>query len=471
MVEMTTVPSTSDAEVAREMGFDQLQALFHHPLERHYRGKSHKGDFRLIIFRRTTNEKEFLIQRKNIESHNRAGQVGILQLGSYKELTYAGNIVDFYLEFTSFRVNLLDEINARARENRPFEGKFVELQVNRVVAVLASMQQAGIAHRNVSLGSVYVTNTGLKLGEIGAPVKEVVVGRNGNREVYLSPMRRQMEQAGQWLIPNPFKGDVWALGVCVLAMLLLRLPRLGCLETLKKDIDVEIDAVSGQEKLKNIVRKMLAFEESSRPDFISLETQISLERSPFPYQPCPTPLTQSDINRLSITLPRTREVQAPPPPTEEPRCMFCSTLGISEPKDSTSFERPVRLYCNPENHVFCSRKCFFQYAQTVTSSWVKPLSTLKCKLCRLEIDSDLAIEALGGQLEYEKLWQKPAQTKCCYCKTEAGTVEMPCSHRYCTGCLRMMQDIDTPTVPCNVCQLPFTKKEISKNVKSGWWPF
>lgn len=477
MVEMIALAQQQDLRNLQELGFVQLQPLFQHPLERHYRGILPKGDFRLVIIRRATGERELRGLRKTIQSQEKAGKVALLQLLAYREFPSTEEIVDSCLVFSSIRCSVLEVLGKEA-ERRLFEGDFLEFQVDRLVSVLANMQEADLAHRNLTLSSLYVTNTGLKLGEMGTPAKEVMEMRTGSREMYLSPMKRIMEQSGQWLLPNPFKSDVWSLGVCILAMMLQRLPRLGRLETLGNDVKEELSLARGSERVKKIVGKMLELEERLRPDFVALEKELALDRRPFLQSAPSAPPSQSDIDRLSVTIPRKPQRQPSPPPRpvdsaprrEDVRCMFCSTLNIIEPTDLTTFERPVRLFCNLESHVFCSRHCFSLYAQACTNEWKSHLSILKCKHCRTPIDPELTMEALGGPNQYEKLRHQPLVVKCSYCRDQPGTVEMACSHKYCRNCLQMMNEFKTDSVDCSICHYQFPKKEIAKHVKS-WWPF
>jgi serine/threonine protein kinase len=479
MVEMTALVSPQDLLNVQALGFTQLQPLFQHPLERHYRGILSRGDYRLVIFRRATDERELRALRKTIQSQERAGKVALLQLMGHYEFQSTTEYVDVCMVFSSIRSSVAELLRTKATENQPFEPNFLEFQVDRLVSVLAAMQQTDLAHRNLTLSSLYVTNTGLKLGEMGAPAKEVMEQLTGCRDLYLSPLKRTMERSGQWLIPNPFKSDVWSLGVSILAMMLLRLPRLENLETLREDVRAELSRAKGPERIKRIVGKMLEYEERTRLDFVGLERDLAKDRRPFqPLEPSSAP-SQSDIDRLSVTIPRkpVRQSSPPshhketiPPPNEEVRCMFCSTLNIIEPTDPSSFERPVRLFCNLESHVFCSRRCFSLYAQACTNDWKNSLSNIKCKHCSTPIDSELTIEAIGGTAQYEKLRIQPLAVTCCYCRTQPGSIEMPCGHKYCNACLRMMNECKTETVECSVCHYEFSKKDIAKHVKS-WWLF
>jgi len=477
MVEMTGLAQQQDLRNMQELGFVQFHPLFQHPLERHYRGVLPKGDFRLVIFRRATGERELRGLRKTVQSQEKAGKVAFLQLVDYREFQSAEENVDLCLVFSSIRSSVLELLDKEAGR-KLLEVDFVEFQVDRLISVLATMQQADLAHRNLTLSSLYVTNTGLKLGEMGASDKEVMEMRTGSREIYLSPMKRIMEQSGQWMLPNPFKSDVWAFGVCILAMMLLRLPRLRRLESIGADVQEELGRARGSERVKRIVGKMLEPEERLRPDFVALEKELALDRRVF-LPPAPSaPVSQSDIDRLSVTIPRKPARQPSPPPrpadlmpqSEEVRCMFCSTQSIVEPTDLSIFERPVRLYCNLESHVFCSRQCFSLYAQACTNEWRSHLSTLKCKHCRTPIDQELTMEALGGPEQYEKLRNQPLVTPCSYCRNQHGTVVMACNHKYCQDCLRMMNEFKTDSVDCSICHYKFSKKEIAKQVKS-WWFF
>ena len=476
-----------DQTRAAEFGVTQLDPIFEFSSERHYKGTLLNGQTRFVLFRKYADEADLNRARQSAKDQERAGYLAIIQLYGWKEFSNEDRSTDICLVMSSYRANILDDATQRAKLNKPYDEWFLVSQLFKLVAVLAELQQNNIVHRNLSPLSVYMTNTGIKLGELGQMAKKAAEIRLNSERFYLSPIKRQMEKSSKWLVPNPYKSDMFSLGVCVLTMVLLRKPNFDDLAVLSTNIGAELARCRASDQLKEILKTMLTYDEKARPDFVQLEAAFAHIREDIkrtaPPPAAPEEMSQSDIDRLSVTI-HSKRGQAEEKKSgaavkstatnpdirgtfaSDVRCMFCSTCNIQEPTSVGSFERPVRLYCDPEHHVFCSRKCFSKFAQLATTQWKNSLQVLKCRDCQAFIDPFLSIEALGGPAQYGQLKQNPLQIECVYCRTANGTETMACRHVYCMGCLEMLLSLEGEFIPCKECDAPLEKKEIKKKMPS-----
>jgi len=157
------------------------------------------------------------------------------------------------------------DVEAGKRYEEPELRQFLQ----QTASALAFAHSKGIAHRDVKPDNVFRTANTFKLGDFGCFFEKKLTSYTtsyAGDERYMSP---QLRKACIRKTPyNAFKADVFALGASLLHLATLTSPR--PLVTLKQTymqekVNSQVQALSCSEELKDLIKRMLAYEEGDRP--------------------------------------------------------------------------------------------------------------------------------------------------------------------------------------------------------------
>ena len=166
------------------------------------------------------------------------------------------------------------------------EAQLMEILV-KLVQALSYAQQMGISHRDIKPQNIFVSSdeTMVKVGDFGSVCSETTDGF-GQRAtltgspLFLSPQLKNsyitmsQNRPGQ-VSYNPYKSDVYSLGVTFIYMALLDSPTgLTDLENIHQNTEILLRRLDGYSTLQWFLREMLVIEEESRVDFVTLEQQM-----------------------------------------------------------------------------------------------------------------------------------------------------------------------------------------------------
>ena len=151
------------------------------------------------------------------------------------------------------------------------------------------MQRQNAAHRDIKPQNIFVADNGtqLKVGDLGSAIKKNLdsgITLTGT-PLYLSPLLREgymKSNAGEFGINHDvYKSDVYSLGLTFLFMASLKdIRNLSNLNNLQNNINARLDEIRERYPFfTDLLRKMLAVDETDRVDFIQLEKILKKSNS------------------------------------------------------------------------------------------------------------------------------------------------------------------------------------------------
>jgi serine/threonine protein kinase len=218
--------------------------------------------------------------------------------------------------------DLASEIKERANSGNYWPESEIWTMLITLVDALVYMQEQGIAHRDLKPGNLFLSETGLKLGDFGSAKSltsdsqlETLVGS----PLYMSPLLREgLVNGVEKVQHNPYKSDMYSLGVTFMYMCSLKPPYGALSEPLR-----EVQSAGYSQGLTSILEMMTREEEEGRYDFIQLRAYLN-------------PVLETTSDRVT--------------------CLNCQTDC-----DRSALESPILLMCNPSDHLFCSLTCYCKF--------------------------------------------------------------------------------------------------------------
>lgn len=220
---------------------------------------------RRIIWKEFNFAKDAFCLQKEIRLQPNLQHPYIAPVLAAKELTKNPHKAHYVMIFEYYSV--LEELST--------EGLAEERIINilgMAISALVYLQSEGIAHRDIKPGNLYIAEDGsLKVGDFGT-ANECDTGLQTLQGTltYMSPLLRRATGS---VYHNPYKSDVYSLGLTCLQLVL------GLSQNQLK-AQVSYDKLSGlpsfverlelSDGLKNMLIAMLAYEERNRPDFFKL---------------------------------------------------------------------------------------------------------------------------------------------------------------------------------------------------------
>lgn len=195
--------------------------------------------------------------------------------------------LEFYsiiMEYFELR-NLSKLIKERIKSNIPWSEATLLYYGNQLISALAYLQQKDCAHRDIKPENILVSNSGrlLKISDFGDCIKVIKnsLSLRGTTN-YLSPILRTAYKQNlgdqiKTIRHNPFKSDVFSLGLILLYMATFKDPKIfERVSSLREDLNKCIESLGyNYSNLKILLRALLEIDEESRPDFVQLREEIS----------------------------------------------------------------------------------------------------------------------------------------------------------------------------------------------------
>lgn len=303
--------------------------------------------------------------------------------------------------------------------------------LQQLVSALAYAQERSISHRDIKPDNLFVDPSQclVKLGDMGATKQlgpeeaESTVQGTVN---YLSPLLRrqhywnQREGRTEKAVHNPFKSDVFSLGITSLEMALGSIPPdVNRLEDQQEAINEAISRLSSySDSFRAFVRTMLEVKEGTRPDFLGLRKIL--------FELFADALAGAGLQG----------------------CCFCFSLPSSS----------VTLPCG---HLLCSKECLLHYIALVTNGHKLQLSTVTCRFCRTPLPQEILIPL------YPEGYPPASESleRCKYCRSMIQPLGISrCAHRFCLNCLKTLKMTGRKQPKeCPECQEPFDAKQLKKH--------
>ena len=189
---------------------------------------------------------------------------------------------------------------------------------------------------------------------------------------YLSPLLLASKLRESSCNHNPYKSDVFSLGVTMLEMTLGE--KSNCTEVLR---DMEFRIAGELEKLKSryskdwtdIISEMMRFDEDNRPDFIELQGKLSWKMA-----------------KSTLSQPYWHSVQ---------HCADSDSRGNSS-RHVVLGSEAVQLDCG---HCFCSLSCLYSYISNQEALLFQAFSPVFCPICYKPFPHSLLSAALHTRLQ------------------------------------------------------------------------
>lgn len=331
------------------------------------------------------------------------------------------------------------EVNVRRGKKLYWSEEELVMYLFQIVDALDYLQQRDLCHRDIKPHNIFLdSNDVIKLGDFGATCSTL---NNSSFSIqgtplYLSPLLRKhyseslADPSVQTLHHNPYKSDVFSLGVTMVHLARLECPKSlavtthfqGALERAMTGL------VKYSEDFRGVVRVMLTEDEEMRPDFKELKRILTAQ---FEHQ--------SHVALKGLV-----------------RCLQCR-------KGLEAGMEVATLLCQPGDHAFCSRDCF----QTFILHKMKEegLQQVPCPLCPNSfIPQEYVEEVFGGQSLLQqalKVYYQKDQM-CSWCRLVEPLIPITqCRHHYCAGCLKTWRKYWRPVpLKCPKCDIPFNASAV-----------
>lgn len=286
--------------------------------------------------------------------------------------------------------DLQREIDERAKTDNYWSENDLLEAMYILVDALAYAQEQDICHRDMKPQNIFINRHGsVKVGDFGSSMRDIdsddsITISLAGTPLYLSPILRasfinmNAKKKHERPVHNPYKSDVYSLGLTFMAMANLRpSSELATLDGLEAKIEKAISEIAYSEVVKTLLSLMLKVDENERLDFLQLREKFR-EYTGF----APPDETLEQQSRKGIFK----------------RCIFCNKRIILKVGE----EPPtIQLPCDPRNHQFCTPSCFQNYVKSSTLDYRMDLTSVVCpkKKCKAPIDVEFIYSMHGGEEE------------------------------------------------------------------------
>lgn len=246
-------------------------------------------------------------------------------------------------------------IRQRNRSKQHWSEAELRKFVVEMVEVLACAQALGIAHRDIKPQNVLVTGTDFKLGDFGWSRRfrheEDHYSSLCGTPSYLSPALHGALIAFQKQVHhNPYKSDVFSLGLTILSM--LRLHEHPRLNSSSEMLSSTVAGLVRADWLQDFLTLTLQTSEPLRPDFLMLADLLRVcssrgdpcchRPSCSRFQACPSCFRPAQFIALCSQYMRTGGLSGTPTGMEA--CSACRRVMVQG--DLVALEAPAGLYCS-----------------------------------------------------------------------------------------------------------------------------
>ena len=231
------------------------------------------------------------IQSNLNEKHTKINVVNIYGL-STKQLDPTTYVMYVLMELSNS--DWEKEILSRQKKNNYYTEEELFNIINDLIDTLAKLQKENISHRDIKPQNILVfinnknNKTYYKLADFGE-AKELLSGNKPTEkqtlrgtELYMSPLLfygLRSRKIKRYIKHNPYKSDIFSLGLCILFAATLCFESLYDVRELKSNVSIKIIIEKYLKnrysyKIINIISAMLDINETTRDDFIELKNKI-----------------------------------------------------------------------------------------------------------------------------------------------------------------------------------------------------
>ena len=417
--------------------------------------------------------------------------------------------------------DLLTEI----QERRAAKSFWKEEQLWRMFKVLvetfAFLRSKDISHRDVKPNNILVGVDGtLKVCDFGTSKRFYLpqaMHTIKGTQTFMSPACKAALQRDQIEVSHdPFKSDVYSLGLTFLSMARLVPPFEMQVsgEKLPQAIVRTMAKVLYSGEIKDLMQSMLQPEEALRPDFDELRLRFTLMPALKQLNDYFKPeIQETDLAaalkvaldaRISTTISKivqcsrcqqdmdlggqakdqvfcdcgTHSYCSVACYTQQEHCAVSSSLKAhcSQPKTASCLlcasvivrrgKDEVRLDCDPENHMFCDFSCLNRFIQERSLAKYSSGDQIKCPKCDLKINESILCDLYQSKEQYFKVIKR----QCMKCHRKKFRLLTKCGHTYCKPCCEEikanMKAMGISQLVCYICNGRIEKNEIKKALSS-----
>ena len=233
----------------------------------------------------TTNKKNFEEISKEYDVFAKYKHDNILSILGISKKMLDESTFCIYILMEVAKTDWEKEINQRQMRNKYYTEEELINILKQLVSALSFLQKNKVSHRDVKAQNILVfPNNKYKIADFGearkyGKIMDPLSTLRGT-ELYMSPILFHGLQNRIFDINhNPYKSDVFSLGMCVLFASTLRIKTLCKIREFNNDSKLKIfimSVISQRYSLSfvQLITQMLMLQEVDRPDFIELESML-----------------------------------------------------------------------------------------------------------------------------------------------------------------------------------------------------
>lgn len=209
-----------------------------------------------------------------------------------------------------------------------------------LISAFAHMQRREFAHRNVNPDSLFITIHGVKIGNFRAskasPAVKNLLSLQGER-FYQSPVLTDaFMRKHSTALHNPYKSDVYSLGLTLLTIAKLKLPqKIPLTGHIPEAISEEIQECQYSQQFKDFLYELLIVEEGKRGDFVDFEKWLGMNSASIPRSKSPDPLPGPEPPGEERKSVQTSLLVQPNQPEIRPDSVSEREIGVQVSSDSS----------------------------------------------------------------------------------------------------------------------------------------
>ena len=227
------------------------------------------------------NKNNFESMKNEYEIFRKYKHKNILNIMGITEKKLDDTTFAFYILMEVGKTDWEKEINQRQSKGNYYTENELMSIIRQLTSALAYLQKNNISHRDVKAQNVLVFDNNIyKIADFGEAKKfndSSILSTLRGTELYMSPILFDGLQNRTFDIKhNPYKSDVFSLGMCLLFAATLNIKILCKVRDFGDNAKLQIFIMSVINKryslaLADLLMKMLSISEITRPDFIKLE--------------------------------------------------------------------------------------------------------------------------------------------------------------------------------------------------------
>ena len=363
--------------------------------------------------------------------------------------------------------DLMQEIERRMRTRQKWQERKVVEILEKVLLALVYAQENGICHRDVKPQNIFLDReTCVKVGDFGsstalADADTAALFSLQGSPFYLSPELKAyylsyLASGLTGVRHDPYKSDVYSLGVMVLFMVRLKAPfELANLDRLREKTELILRDCGEYPVTQALLRVMLEVDPERRISLVDLlklvkrskypgrseQTQACAQVSPTSKSDIDPPNTDKDVLCIVCTQPVPHFPTTPNPNLADYTCSldcakrldadgFNSCLVCKLPRNTRSqADLPTVLPCG---HFYHDIVCLYKALKEASQDFCLP-ADYKCSYCKRRVPDEMLEEAFSkaNESEFVRLGETK---KCVICREKPGILVQSCKHPRCLEC-------------------------------------